>query len=92
MSNPTQDAGVIQTLLERLNSQRLPMALALKDKVDRGETLSEYDIKKLEEVFADAQAIQPMIGRHPEYQDLVARILHLYKDILDKAMGNEKKA
>lgn len=92
MSNPTQDAGVIQTLFDRLNTQRLPMALAMKERVDQGETLNEYDIAKLEEVFADAQAIQPMVDRHPEYQDLVGRILHLYKAILDKAMENEKKA
>lgn len=92
MSNPTQDAGVIQTLFDRLNTQRLPMALAIKERVDQGETLNEYDIAKLEEVFADAQAIQPMVDRHPEYQDLVGRILHLYKAILDKAMENEKKA
>jgi hypothetical protein len=91
MSNPTQDAGVIQTLLDRLNSQRLPMALALKEKVDRGETLSDYDIQKLEEVFADTQTIQPMVERHPEFQDLASRILHLYKEILDKATENEKK-
>ena len=92
MSNPTQDAGMIQTLFDRLNTQRLPMALALKDKVDQGGTLDAYDISKLEEVFADAQTIQPLIDRHPEYQDMVARILHLYKEILDKAMENEKKA
>jgi hypothetical protein len=91
MSNPTQDAGVLQVLIDRLNSQRLPRALELKDKVDRGETLSGYDIQKLEEVFADAQSIQPLIERHPEHQDLVARVLHLYKEILDKAMENEKK-
>lgn len=92
MSNPIQDAGVIQTLFDRLNSQRLPLALSMKEKVDRGETLSEYDISKLDEVFADAQTIQPLIDRHPEYQELVGRVLHLYKDILDKAMENEKKA
>ena len=92
MSNPTQDAGVIQTLVDRLNSQRLPLALSMKEKVDRGETLSEYDISKLDEVFADAQTIQPMVDRHPEYQELVGRVLHLYKGILDKAMENEQKA
>jgi hypothetical protein len=91
MSNPSQDAGVIQTLFDRLNSQRLPLALALKEKVDQGETLSEYDISKLDEVFADTQTIQPLVERHPEYQDLVARVLHLYKEILDKAMENEQK-
>lgn len=92
MSNPTQDAGVIQTLLDRLNSQRLPLALDLKNKVDQGGTLHDYEIKKLEEILTDAQALQPMMDRHPEYQDLVARLLHLYKEILDKAMENEKNA
>ena len=92
MSKPDQDAGVIQTLLDRLNSQRLPMALALEDKVDKGETLSDYDISKLEEVLADAQTIQPMADRHPEYQDLAARMLHLYKEILDRASENERNA
>jgi len=92
MSHPTQDAGVIQTLLDWLNSQRLPFALSLKEKVDQGGTLSDYDITRLEEVFADTQTIQPMLDRHPEYQDLVARIVHLYKEILDKAMENQKNA
>ena len=96
MSNPTEDAGIIQTLLDRLNTQRLPLALALKEKVDQGGTLSEYDISKLDEIFADAQTIQPLIERHldshPEHKEFVARIQHLYKEILDKAMENEKKA
>lgn len=86
------DAGVSQALLDRLNNQRLPHALELKEKVDAGEILGEYDLRFLDEVFADAQSIQPMIDRHPEYQKLVAQLIHLYKEILDKAMENEKKA
>jgi hypothetical protein len=96
MSNPSEDAGVFQTLLERLNSQRLPLALALKEKVDRGEKLSDYDISKLEEIFADVQTAQPFVERqlklHPEIQSLVASLLHLYKAILDKATENENNA
>ena len=92
MSSPTQDAGILQTLIDRLNSQRLPRALARKDKVDRGEALSENDIRLLEEVFANAHHIQPLVDRHPEHQDMVARVLHLYQEILDKALANEKKA
>lgn len=92
MSTPIHDAGVIQALVERLNTQRLPFALELKERVDQGETLSDYDLGKLEEVLADAQTIQPLLDRHPEYQDLAGRILHLYKEILEKAMENEKNA
>ena len=88
----THDAGVAQTLLDRMSNQRLPRALELKEKVDAGETLGEFDLNFLEEVFKDAHAIQPMVERHPEYQQLVSRAIHLYKEILDKALENQNKA
>jgi hypothetical protein len=48
MSDTSKDAGLIQVLAERLETQRLPRALALKEKVDRGATLDEFDIEFLE--------------------------------------------
>ena len=92
MTDTSHDAGVIQALLERLNTQRLPRALELKDKVDAGEPLSEYDMRFLDEVFHDTQTIHPLVDRHPECQQLVARMVHLYKEILEKALENENKA
>ena len=68
----THDAGVAQTLLDRMSNQRLPRALELKEKVDAGETLGEYDLNFLEEVFKDAHAIQPMVERMPMSQVGVA--------------------
>jgi uncharacterized membrane protein YfbV (UPF0208 family) len=91
MTDSSQDAGVIQALVERLSNQRLPRALDLKEKVDAGEPLSNYDLQFLEEVFADAQHIRPLVERHPEYQELASRMVRLYKEIMDKAMENEKK-
>ena len=92
MSELSKDAGVISALLQRLETQRLPKALALKDKVDRGEKLSDFDIEFLEEVFADANNVKPILNRHPEYRKLAARVIHLYKEIMDKAMENEEKS
>jgi hypothetical protein len=43
-------------------------------------------------VFHDTQAIQALIERHPEHQAFVAKLMHLYKEISDKALENEKKA
>jgi hypothetical protein len=90
MNDSPQDAGLIAVLLERFEKQRLPRAQSIKEKVDRGEVLDEYDFAFLEEVFADASRIKPLVDRHPEYQNLVARAMHLYKEITDRAMENEK--
>jgi hypothetical protein len=92
MSKPSSDEGVIQALLERLNTQRLPRALRLKTKVDAGERLDDYDMKFLDEVFHDSQQIQSMIERHPEHQAFVSKLMHLYKEITDKALENEHKS
>ena len=87
-----KEAGVIQALVERLEKQRLPMALALKKKVDQGGLLSEADIAFLEEVFAGTAQLKPMLDTHPEWQDLAARMVGLYSEITAKALENEQGA
>jgi len=90
MEHDSKDAGVILALLQRFNTQRLPRLLTLKAQVDKGEVLNELDIEFLSQVFSDAKSSEPLLRRHPEYKDLVARANHLYKEIMDKALENEK--
>jgi hypothetical protein len=92
MSDSSKDLGVITVLLQRLEEQRLPRALALKKKVDQGERLDDSDIAFLEQVLADANEAKPLLERHPEYQTLVSRVVNLYKEITDKALENEKRS
>ncbi len=90
MSESSEDLGLITVLLQRMETQRLPRALALKDKVDRGELLDDFDLGFLDEVFAETSNVRPLLAQHPEYQELAARMMHLYKQITDKALQNEK--
>ena len=90
MTDPQQDTGLLAVLIERLESQRLPRALELKNKVDRGETIDEFDLAFLQEVLADSAKVKPLIERHTEHQELVGKLLGLYRDISEKALANEK--
>ncbi|MEL0584053.1 MAG: hypothetical protein AAES65_04130 [Candidatus Thiodiazotropha sp. (ex. Lucinoma kazani)] len=92
MTDFEKDTGVITTLLERFEKFRLPKALALKERVDRGETLIETDISFLTHVFEDTKTIQPLLDRHPEYQELVAKAINLYHEITEKGLANEKES
>ena len=91
MTESTKEAALIQVLVERLEKIRLPIALELKEKVDRGEVLNDLDIGFLEEVLGDVGKIKPLLDRHPEWHNLAGRMASLYNDITTKALENEPK-
>ena len=92
MTEPSHDTGVIMALVERFETQRLPRALEIKGRVDKGERLSDLDIAFLEDVLADSRLIKPLVDKHPEWQALVSRAVDLYHEITQKALENEKAA
>ena len=89
MSDIEPETGVILAILERVRTQRLPRALDIKEKVDRGEPLADFDIEFLEEIFSHAKEIKPLVDRHPDLGPVVARMTHLYHEITQKGLENE---
>ncbi len=90
MSEQPNDQGVIQVLLDRFNKQRLPRALEMKDKVERGESLDDAEVTYLAGVFEDIRNLKPLLDRHPEYEPLVLKGMALYQEITDRALVNAK--
>ncbi len=86
-----KEAGTIQVLLKRLNDIRLPRALDLKKKVERGEKLESHDIEFLETVLADATSAQTLAAKHPEFKSLVSKLTGLYSEITTMGLENEQK-
>jgi hypothetical protein len=90
MEQPQKDAGTIAALMLRFREQRLPRARKMLEKVNQGETLSERDIRFLKKVYEDGKSTQPLVKRHPEYNELITRMIDLYTEIINKGMENEK--
>ena len=92
MSEATEDIGVIIALVNRYTEHRLPKVIAVKERVELGERLSEYDIKFLDEILKDANRIMPLVDKHPEWEPLTTRAISLYKEITEKSLENEKQS
>jgi hypothetical protein len=90
MKQSEKDAGTIAALMLRFKEYRLPRAKRLLEKVNGGEILSDEDIRFLERVYTDGRNTQPLVKRHPEYNELVTRTIDLYTEIITKGLENEK--
>jgi len=90
MDQSTEDAGTIAALMLRMRDFRLPRAKRLLELVRAGNTLSDEDIQFLKRVYDDSRSSQPLVQRHPEYQELIVKALDLYTEIITKGLENEK--
>jgi hypothetical protein len=90
LSKSIKELGIKQVLLERLNAQILPLAFDIKKKVDRGKRLSDYGLKLLQTLVADANRNIRLAKDLPELHPLTCRIARLYGEIARRALENEK--
>jgi hypothetical protein len=89
-SESDAEAGIIIALLNRMRTQRLPRALDIKARVDQGKRLEDYDVQFLEEVFDEAVSQQESWRHHPELNEIIGKVVHLYHEITAKALANEE--
>ena len=92
MSEMQADEGVAIVLLQRLETQRLPRLLALKEKVGEGKLLDDHEMTFLKEVLLDATKAKPFLDRNPQYKELAAQLFTLYKEITEQALENENSS
>jgi DNA-binding XRE family transcriptional regulator len=91
LSKEDAEEGTIAVLLKRAVEKRIPNVLAVRDRLEKGGTLSNLEITHLEEILANSQKMQEMVERHPEFQELAAKMINLYAEITRMAVENEEK-
>jgi hypothetical protein len=91
LSKEDAEEGTIAVLLKRAVEKRIPNILAIKERLEKGGTLSNLEITHLEEILANSKKMQEMVERHPEFQELAAKMINLYVEITRMAVENEEK-
>jgi hypothetical protein len=92
MSEVSKDAGVIAVLAKRMVEERLPKALAMKERIDKGGVLNDLDLAFLEQIVADSGQLRPLMEKDPRVKELAGQMLQLYRGITERALENEKNA
>lgn len=92
MNSSSSELGIVEVLVEELEKHTLPRALDLKEKVDRGELLDDFDEVFLEHALELATKTDSIMQKHAEYQALAARMSHLYREITAKALENARRS
>jgi hypothetical protein len=90
MAEVSKETGILAVLAKRMVEERLPKALELKERIDKGGLLNDLDLNFLEQVVKDAAAIKPLLKDNQRLIDVAASMTRLYKEISDKALENEK--
>ncbi len=76
MAQVSKEMGVIAVLAKRMVEERLPKALALKERVDRGEVLNDLDLAFLEQVVTDATKALPLAKDNPRLRAMIENLTH----------------
>ena len=84
------DVGIMQSVFVEFEKHRLPRLLRLKDKVDCGESVNDVDFEFLCKEINDACITKHLITFYPELEEFCLHVGHLYKELCDKAVENEK--
>jgi hypothetical protein len=86
----SDEAAIIAVLLRHFEAHQIPRALDIKEKVDRGEPLSDWDISFIRDLLDEANRVEPLVNRHTEMQSLYAYAVRLYEEITATALMNER--
>ena len=91
MDQHEEDRATITAVLKRFEQWRLPQALEVKSRLEKGGALTERDNEFLGRMFDSMRDLIPLVERNPEYQKLAAQAIGLLNELTKLAEANEAK-
>jgi hypothetical protein len=83
------ELGTLTVTVQRVVLYRIPRALRLKQRLDEGVELSEYELGYLAALAEETRLIAPLLRKHPEWRSITNRMIQLCVDLSNDAMDNE---
>lgn len=90
MTELNRDDAVLTVMLRHFEAHLLPDALDIKERIDRGELLSDRAADFLDEAIKDIGRTRHLVDQHPELQPLYARTARMFRQITRRALENEQ--
>ena len=81
--------GTTTAVLRRLQTQVLPKILALQERLARGEKVTTEDLRYLRQGLSETMHAKALFDYNPEFKEISAKIIALYRDISAQALRNE---
>ena len=91
MAAQSDEERVLTALLINFEKHRLPRVLDIKEKIERGELLSDWQVSFLEKAIDEATGARASVDRHPGFQAVYAHAARLYDEITVQALRNEQR-
>ena len=88
-SNP-EDAKTLAVVIAKLTQEHIPRLKRMKERVERGEKLSDQEINDLKRIYDGTMKESRIVERNPEFMDITLRYVELYTTVLNKALENEQ--
>jgi len=87
----SRDKGTLVVLFNSYKNLRLPRARTIKNKLDNGDVLNDFDIKFLNSMLDDAHHLLSLQHENPEIGPILEELFSFYDNISKEALYNEEQ-
>jgi len=84
------DLGTLQAVIEDYQKRKLPRMLRIRQQVDGGAILSEYDMEFLMGLHHQIYRYESFVEEHAEYMLIYQGFVQVYGHIIDVGLANER--